>query len=319
MRIRHYEDGDAAAILELLRLALGENSVTPRVNAYWEWKHDLNPFGRSLRLLATDESGLVGLRAFMRWNFLGPDGKFVRAVRAVDTATHPNHRRKGLFSRLTRQALEEAAAEGVGFVFNTPNEKSLPGYLKLGWEVVCRWPVYVKPLKPLRFVLGVVRSRLGLSAPAGTFIPEPPLKAWEGQDAPEPRTTFGLRTPRDRAYLEWRYGRHPTVRYFTFENDGGMAVLRPNLRFGLREIVLVELFPGDPERLIQGLVEEVQGDYLIAHFAETSPELEMLKQAGFGRAPGQGMIFTTRILDEGLALARQAGSWDLSLGDLELF
>ena len=62
----------------------------------------------------------------------------LRAVRAVDTATHPDHQGRGLFTALTLHALEACRAEGVAFVFNTPNDVSRPGYLKMGWREVGR-------------------------------------------------------------------------------------------------------------------------------------------------------------------------------------
>lgn len=59
---------------------------------------------------------VVGFRTMLRWNFAGPDDILRRAVRAVDTATHPAHQRRGIFRALT--------AEGVEFVFTTPNDNA---------------------------------------------------------------------------------------------------------------------------------------------------------------------------------------------------
>ena len=73
----------------------------------------------------------------MRWEFQRGDEVF-RCVRAVDTATHPDYQGRGLFTRLTKAALPELVADGVKFVFNTPNDQSRPGYLKMGWQAVGR-------------------------------------------------------------------------------------------------------------------------------------------------------------------------------------
>ncbi len=59
----------------------------------------------------------------------------VRAVRAVDTATHPDHQGRGIFSTLTPTRSRRCGSR-ADLVFNTPNEKSLPGYLKMGWQIV---------------------------------------------------------------------------------------------------------------------------------------------------------------------------------------
>ena len=38
------------------------------------WKHLDNHFGRSIALVAEEDGGIVGLRAFMRWAFNRPGG-----------------------------------------------------------------------------------------------------------------------------------------------------------------------------------------------------------------------------------------------------
>ena len=92
----------------------------------------------------------IGLRAFMRWRF-DATGQDVRAVRAVDTATHPDHQGRGIFSRLTSEAIDLLRGD-TDLIFNTPNEKSLPGYLKLGWRIVGRAPVLLRIKRPLRLL-----------------------------------------------------------------------------------------------------------------------------------------------------------------------
>ena len=129
--------------------ALGGGPAGTGPAEFFRWKHLENPFGRSFMLVAEADGRIVGLRAFMRWEFVAGDRRF-RAVRAVDTATHPDHQGKGIFSRLTLEALD-ALRDQADFVFNTPNEKSLPGYLKMGWQVVGRVPIRIRVRRPIRF------------------------------------------------------------------------------------------------------------------------------------------------------------------------
>jgi len=146
--IREYQATDETPVIALLNLALGTARAFERSTAFFRWKHLENPFGRSLMLLADSEK-VVGLRAFLRWQFRA-GGQTIRAVRAVDTATHPEFQRMGIFSRLTSACVDRARAEGVHLVFNTPNQYSMPGYLKLGWTHVGRSTVFVRPLRPAR-------------------------------------------------------------------------------------------------------------------------------------------------------------------------
>ena len=147
--VRPYRDADEQAVLGLLNDALGGGPAGTRPAEFFRWKHLENPFGRSFMLVAEADGRIVGLRAFMRWEFVAGDRRF-RAVRAVDTATHPDHQGKGIFSRLTLEALD-SLRDQADFVFNTPNEKSLPGYLKMGWSVVGRVPIRIRVRRPIRF------------------------------------------------------------------------------------------------------------------------------------------------------------------------
>ena len=89
--LRPFRDEDQPAVLELLGASLGGGPAGRRPPEFFRWKHLENPFGRSYMLLAEAEGRLVGFRSFMRWRF-DLAGESVRAVRAVDTATHPDTR-----------------------------------------------------------------------------------------------------------------------------------------------------------------------------------------------------------------------------------
>ncbi len=148
-----------------------------------------------------------------------PEGETLRAVRAVDTATHPDHQGKGIFTKLTLGAIPDLDDDGVDLIFNTPNDKSRPGYLKMGWSEVGRVPVGRAPRLAQR------RSR-------GCCGPGPPPSC--GPDRAEHRRAGSGRARRTRAassgcstacrvpqriatdrtvaYLQWRY-RFPPLRY----------------------------------------------------------------------------------------------------------
>lgn len=343
--VNRYTPEALPAILALLQQTLGNSGAVRKTEEFWVWKHHANPFGVSYGLYACDESTMeaASLRVLMRWRFCDEAGSLWRAVRAVDTATHPNHQRRGLFSSLTRQAVAELSAEGVEFIFNTPNQNSLPGYLKMGWHVAAEWPLYVKPLRVVRMAYRRLHpvARDGVSNFDENFGPailpwdefvrrygdqlEPLLVNWE-----ESRQQTGLRTQRTLAYLSWRYGGHPHIQYVVYplmDEDGmlqGFAILRPNVRYGWQETVLTELCLAQPHnkvghRLLRGLTHQLHSDYLIAHFADHTLEAELLHHANFWRVPHQHIVFTVRPLQESAAQFVQTDAWDLTLGDLELF
>jgi GNAT superfamily N-acetyltransferase len=343
---RKYQPQDESGVLELMKLSLGESPTLQRTHALWEWKHLSSPFGPSHVRLACEEAGIpVGMRAFMKWQFQVEDRTFA-AVRAVDTATHPDYRRLGIFSTLTTQVVDEVQENGVDLIFNTPNEYSMPGYLNMGWHQVATIQPLVKVLNYPAFALGMVRSRLGKQSPRKhgadeffkeTVTPAPvllerrtALEELLSQDEQCRRMQDGIRTLRSWEYLYWRYGKHPTIPYWTVcTEDGGQlqscAIFRANTRFGMKEIVLCELLlshsdEGPARRLLDLLRASVRAEYLVAYFAEGSLHRRIVDRWGFRAVPGRGMHFTVRPLASNLSPdPTSISSWQLTMGDLELF
>jgi len=206
MLIRSATDQDIPAIVDLLKLSLGE-SLMPKSEAFWRWKHVNNPFGKSPILLAFDGHQLIGVRAFLRWNWRIGD-KIYRSARAVDTATHPLYQGRGIFKKLTLQMLEYCRDEDVDFIFNTPNGESKPGYLKMGWQDNGRLHIAIRPVLPWR-----VKSK--------QFEIEHSIKNFDFKfhlDL-EKATSMKLRTEWTQQFLEWRYGNNPNIGYYVVKDN----------------------------------------------------------------------------------------------------
>lgn len=322
---------DEDAVLALLRSGLGPGS-TPRTREFWRWKHLESPFGPSPGLAAVVGGEVVALRVFLRWRFRGA-GVEHQVVRAVDTATHPAWRRRGLFRRLTTELMDELSGKGVSFIFNTPNRVSLRGYRKLGWKSSGRTPLAIKPIATRAFFTrrSDIATPTALGRPIEDLLAQPQLagflsRLWQDESR--------LHTARDTAYLAWRYARIPGVPYravYDFDSSSGAVVIaRPRLRRGRAEVALAEVLVGPGEsssRRALALLEEMTAaaaggiDYFVAVPSRRSEESTVLRRAGFFVAPGFGRHLVVRRL----ALAPDlrdpiaARHWRWSLGDLELF
>lgn len=130
MEIRAFDvEKDMDGVLQLLSISL----KNPKGEEWFRWKHLDSPFGKSHGYVALEKDEVAGIRLFMKWK-LTYDGQAVKALRPVDTATHPAHRLKGVFKQLTVFGLSDANADNSHAIFNTPNNNSLPGLLKMGWQ-----------------------------------------------------------------------------------------------------------------------------------------------------------------------------------------
>jgi GNAT superfamily N-acetyltransferase len=338
VEIRPAKPEDRAPILELMRLSLGVGQI-PRSTDFWSWKHESNPFGRSPVLLATAGDQLVGLRVFMRWNWREGSNTW-RAARAVDTATHPAWRGKGLFTRLTLNMLQRMRDEGVDFIFNTPNELSRPGYLKMGWKEVGRLSMWVRPLRP-RSVLAAFMDRSTLEGgdaqdvgkggveSQGPLSQESRLEAFlESLILPRGR----LSTTRTRGYVRWRYEKVPGIRYqasWQVEGTTGAAlVFRHKPRGKLVELRLCEILVGPDgrshriaRRLVRRLIAQSGADFAAAMTVTGASASTVLAPLGFLPVPRLGPVMTSFPLaapGHGIDPLRKS-SWHVSIGDLELF
>lgn len=331
--VRAYEDRDRSQVLDLLEASLAGGPTGRRTAAYFTWKHERNPFGRSVALVADLDGSIIGFRTMMRWRFR-TCGHTVAAVRPVDTATHPEHQGKGVFKQLTLATLEGLEG-GTDLVFNTPNAASRPGYLTMGWQPVGTVPIQLRVARPLRFLRGVRSATRG--APAGRPVPSrlPPARdvladygavgALLAATAPDRQR---LTTDRSVAYLRWRYAEAPGLDYraIPLTRSGelaGLALGRLRHRGRLIELTLTELLVRDGDaataRDLLRAAARSGADHVATHLSPGGLLAGAGLRAGYVTVPGQGIALVSRpltpICPDPLALS----SWAFSLGDLELF
>jgi GNAT superfamily N-acetyltransferase len=305
LAVRPAQPTDRDAVTDLLRLTL-QAGDDPRYERFLAWKHRENPFGESLEWVATLDGAIVGYRTFLRWRFRDRSRTY-DAVRAVDTATHPAHQGKGIFRTLTLAAVDDMTAAGIDFVFNTPNDQSRPGYLKMGWRQLGRVPVRVRPTLPPR--LGRLRSA---RAPAERF--GEPVTGFPtiGEAAlPAPPAGDHLRTDAGPDFLRWRYGLEDLGYRVARGDNESAAVFRVRRRGRAREATFSEL--AGSRRAWPALVRSV--------LRATGADLATLPDD----APLRAALRVTRIgptlcvRDLAGAAPEHLEAFRLSLGDLELF
>lgn len=319
LEVRRATPDDHAAAIPMLRNAL-KKADDPHYEAFLDWKHKENAFGQSPAWVALHEGRIVGFRTFLRWRFVNDEGKKVTAVRAVDTATDPEYQGLGIFRTLTLRGVAELTLAGDGIVFNTPNDQSRPGYLKMGWRAVRRLPVGVLPSGP-----GALRRMVASKVPASLWS-ETTSAGLDGRevfaDADVAREllqhapTKGFRTDRTPEYLAWRTRLEP-LRYrvlLASERDpaqGGLIFRLRRRGATVEAAVLEELVPDavTGARLVARLLRRTGADYAIG--------LRSGPSAGLIPMPNTGPLLTTRPLAASPPVS--PGDWTLTLGDIELF
>jgi GNAT superfamily N-acetyltransferase len=338
LEVRTYRADDAPRAIALLRAAFGDwpgrrVAAYDRPDAFFSWKHERNPHGRSHIVVAESEGRLAAMRAYMPWPLYLNGGDSLNAVQGVDIATDPAFRGRGLSSQMLKGAIEELR-ETKSFAFGLPNDMSRSQSLRSGWQLVGTLPVWVKVRRPLR-----VARRAGALKSQGRSLAVPSVEAPRATDllvdgdgllelladsrAHGPR----LATDADVSYLRWRYepllGDYRAVSEHEGGRLAGLAIFGMRQRGDLWEGSVCELFvrPGDTrtaKRLLRQVARAAPLDYLAAAPPAGSALTGTLARAGFVRSPVGGRRVGVTPYHEGLAPdPRRRGSWSLSFGDLE--
>jgi N-acetylglutamate synthase-like GNAT family acetyltransferase len=324
MEIREATEADIPSIITLLKQSLGE-SLMPKSEGYWQWKHIANPFGVSPVLLCFEKEVLIGVRAFMQWKWTNGE-RVYRALRAVDTATHPDQQGKGIFKKLTLSLLDICKEKGYDFVFNTPNEQSKPGYLKMGWIEAGKLPIRANIDRPMNMMLNLVMGPKLVETEESSikyYLNHPML---DDLLASSYREATKMVTLSSSHYLRWRYIDVPVARYVAVgeENDNklnGLIIGRiKNMRWG-RELRITDYFWRQDIDL-KKLVQKLKGalvDWKIDYITSTGTNIQSAKLLN-----GINLPFGPTVTLRKLNLTRlddfsRFSNWSPTIGDLELF
>lgn len=118
-------------IIELEK-ELWPGKTSSEIRKIFEWKYPkttnlVNGF------VALDGERVVGFRGFFIQDYVHNGNVFPISVLG-DAVVHPNYQRRGIFSNLTKKALEYYSSSPMKYILGlSSNAKSSPGNLKLGW------------------------------------------------------------------------------------------------------------------------------------------------------------------------------------------
>lgn len=316
--------------LEVLKAAHGQPLTSSK--EIFLWKHRDNPVGPSIFTYAvdTDSDSVVALQV------LSPRRLFYNeqvhpGYESNDTSTHPNYRRRGLFTRLLELCMEEADERNAWFALGFPNINSKRGFLKFGWKDVGKIETLVKPLRPLKtgfFFLTNRKSLKRFSADtkshmsAGTVASSLPedmeeileaRQCWQGLWAGH----------RDRTLLEWRFVHHPYHSYEIVKSEEGFAFVLLGQRGILREGKIVEAFfrvaQKKLKRAVKGLLrqirEQLDPDIVSTILTVDHPYHDAFVRSGFYKAPSDMMFFNYPLSNCPSNLAEQP--WAITGTDID--
>jgi len=283
-------------------------------------------------MVAEADDVVVGFQGWLRWR-LRAGGRTFQAVRGVDLAVAPEHRRRGIHTAFMSKAKEDFPEEAA-FTFSNPNEQSRPGALKAGRHDLGAMPRFIRVRAPIRAGLRLIDEKRPGEARVTTPATDAESAAAALEDgagvsrllAEAEEASDRFVTAKDLDYLRWRYGSLMAYRAIREEREGrlaGMAIFRVRRRSPLSASTVCELLvePGDlrtAHHLLQRAVQAAPVDYLTCHVPSGSAARRAALRCGFVRLPGGPTTTVQQLKDGILPDPTRRDSWALSLGDLDL-
>lgn len=316
MFIREANVSDIPEIISVLKSSLGEDdlALSPEI---WTYKHIENPLGKSLVLLAVEKERIAGVRAFMKWKWQMGNEIF-SALRAVDTATHPEFQGMGIFKKLTLEAVDLSTKNRDNFVFNTPNNNSRPGYLKMGWKKAGNIKVGIKPSWKSFYNFHQIEPNYTISKKVSETEFNLLCDVWNLSLSANKK----LFTPKSVNYLNWRYESNPLQNYEVYANKDMYIAGYVKQQKKIKELRIVECITGDYNSNKKDIKKIITGweKKFGVQITTFSGEMEALSKINFNSHIGP--ILTVRELNlspEYQGEITNIENWAYSLGDLELF
>jgi len=130
--MRKFKPSDIDGIIKLVNIVFNRNFT----KEWWKWKYELNPngfFGEEGDIwVAEADNKIVGYYAIMP-ETIKFYSKVITVAQSVDTAVHPDYRRRGIFTSLANKVYADAKNR-YDFIYGFPSEMAYKGFIKLGWK-----------------------------------------------------------------------------------------------------------------------------------------------------------------------------------------
>jgi len=184
---------------------------------YFEWKYAENPAGEVVAFEAVAGNQIAGFYGVIPWQ-VTVGKRTLKVYQSMDTMTHPDFQRRGIFVKLANATYAERLARDPNHVIiGIPGSTSYPGFVqKLGWTHVLDAQYVFKPR-------ALSRGRIPADCRVRTI--ERMDVALERYLARREASSPLLQTSMDPAFLDWRVFRNPAAAYDVYLVESGSEAI----------------------------------------------------------------------------------------------
>lgn len=129
--IRPYSSQDRESFLKL-----HSNHLSNISKSYVKWKFENNPFIDSTPIFVTEyNNDIVGARPYFALPLTDGENQYT-ALNLANTVVHPNHRKQGLLTKMTKKSLEYYNSDEGKISYVSPGAIPWNAYKKVGYEQI---------------------------------------------------------------------------------------------------------------------------------------------------------------------------------------
>jgi len=154
--IRKFKYTDIDDVLQLLSIVMNHNFT----REWWKWKYELNPngfFGEDGDIwIAKIDNKIIGHYAVIP-ETIKINSKIIKIAQSVDTATHPNYRKLGIFTTLANKVYSDVKNR-YQFIYGFPSEMAYKSFIRVGWKDFII-PQYIKIINYDELIGGKFKSK----------------------------------------------------------------------------------------------------------------------------------------------------------------
>ena len=307
--VRRARPSDRDAFLSLYEEVWGRS----RTEAWFDWRFGQNPYADQVEMVVAEQDDtLVGAEPLLPMPLTTGDER-VDARQPVDWVVHPDHRRQGVFTRMTERLLS-TYGDCADLLFNFPTDALRPGLEKFDWTTVSEQTTRYRienlgcvatgggqdgsPTGALVRRVGtpLVRASLGAVDRLASAPDDVSVERVDGVATDAVHTVYtetrpdAVHVPREEAFVEWRFA-NPQWEIATYvaRRDGHPVATvvvatasKPHATVGY--LLDIQPMTTDPDRApaFAAALDAALGDLDVdAVQAPTTPYPAVLRRRGF--------------------------------------
>jgi hypothetical protein len=309
-------------VIDLFHVVWGGDKKLITTKTNWAFKDSTKS---KVLVLKNEEYEIISVRGALKWPLYYGD-KSINTFQFHGTCVHPNYRRRGLFSLLNKEFVNDAASEGYELIFNVSVKASRLGYEKLGWKYIKgfrRLTLFNKPRNLIKSK--IAKENIELRHKEQPIV-KPEAISISGDFLIQREKQFKnlIHTKYTNEFINWRLS-NKNENYQCSETENAIVIYKVKFSGNVKELIIGEVFLLENRysyfnKAMKKLIKSVKPDLTYTYIFNTHPFYNHYLKTFFLPNPlNYNLHFGTRTLGEENKNMLENKKWGVSFLDIDTF